>query len=529
MADRVASSLAVGLLAGLLVLLPSCGGPARSDPAGAAGPAAPRGAPPSPDKADGASSEWIKRRPHTSLFLIGNQRGKLKPCGCSEPQMGGLERVATLVELARRRAREQFAAVSVGWTLSETGEAQSEAKANLYRAALELLEFDAHLLGTTDLFVPALAQPYLAPLGAEGALRGLPSPPMNAPLAESGPLACAVDTAPVAELTIGSILVRTGTLINPDQAGHLRGVVREVYPPAGAAGRLEPRPNSFWLLTTDATAATIDALAAAMKRLGPVVILDLSGEIGTDRIDGAPLGDGPFVVTMANLGKEAALLDLDPIPDSEGGGWRLSYHAVELTPELESIPSTLREGVTALFEEYKREVKEAGYLRDFGTYPAPDDVGFVGSIRCARCHPGIYQDWLGTSHAKALRTLRDRGYDWDPECIRCHVVGFLRFGDKRWGRIRGGFVDPKRTPHLGDVGCESCHGPGEAHVESPEDRSLWGPGGVNRRDPGRKGCEVCHDIENSFGFVEHYEEKFLPRVDHRNVPSDRRYVDPGQR
>jgi hypothetical protein len=40
------------------------------------------------------------------------------------------------------------------------------------------------------------------------------------------------------------------------------------------------------------------------------------------------------------------------------------------------------------------------------------------------------------------------------------------------------------------------------------------------RDPTRRGCETCHDAENSHGFHQPraYEERYLPRVDHRDVP-----------
>ena len=64
-------------------------------------------------------------------------------------------------------------------------------------------------------------------------------------------------------------------------------------------------------------------------------------------------------------------------------------------------------------------------------------------------------------------------------------------------------------------------------MKRPDDRSLFGPLGPNRRHAGPKGCAVRHDPENSPGFPAAYPDRYLPRRgDHRGVPSDRRTVPP---
>jgi hypothetical protein len=452
---------------------------------------------------------------------VAGQRGKLKPCGCSEPQLGGIERLAALTELNRKRAREGCAGLSLGWSLGDRGEPQAEAKAALYRATLEVLGFETLVLGTTDLHVPALAQPFLG-----GRAYDLPTPPANVPLLRTGVLARAADTEPFATFDVGGLAVRALSIVDPDLGPSLSDVAEVVLPPGGALMALTPRPDALWVVGTDVTGAGMEALRGAMRRLGPAVIVDVEGAMGEDALEKVRLVDEPLVVSLATWGKEVGVLDLDPVPADEGGGWIVSYHALPLAPWLEKKRSPLRDQVTELVTRYKKTVRERGYLVDFDAYPNESGVGYVGSSRCARCHPGIYEEWLSTPHARALRTLQGRGYDWDPECVRCHVVGFERFPSGRWGRVQGGFLDPKRTPHLGGVGCECCHGPGEAHVESPRDRSLWGADGPNLRHPGKRGCQICHDVENSFGFIEKYADVFLPRVDHRDVPSDRRLVEP---
>jgi hypothetical protein len=472
-----------------------------------------RGAPPS-------EQAWQAHRPHVSLLIAGNQLGKFKPCGCTSPQLGGLERLAVLIERLRFRAGEGYGAVSLGWSLRGNGEAQEESKADLYRMALQLLSFDALILGTPDLYVPAMTMPF-----SGGGEVDLPRPPANVPPSPTGYLAMSMDAGPLATFHVRDLEIRALSLVYPEHSGLLRaaGIAEGVMPPAGALQLLRPRPETLWIVGTDAEGDTLTGVKEAMRRLGPSVIVDLAGG-GRVRVEDVALADGPLVVGLGDLGKEVGVLDLDPAPD--GSGWRASYHVVELAPEFDEMRSELRGAVASLFGHYKRKVRERGYLGAFPNLPDPKDVEYVGSGRCAACHPGIYQDWLNTPHAHALLTLKDASYEWDPECIRCHVVGFERSGEGRWFRARSGFQEPVRTPHLGGVGCESCHGPGAKHVADPLDGSVWEHGGPGRRRPARKDCMVCHDVENSFGFSTDYAEHYLPAVDHRRVPSDRRTVDP---
>ena len=83
-----------------------------------------------------------------------------------------------------------------------------------------------------------------------------------------------------------------------------------------------------------------------------------------------------------------------------------------------------------------------------------------------------------TRHAHAYDTLvkaRDpKLRQFDGECIACHTVGF---------KHHTGYQDPppgatpkqveKHNLKLLDVGCESCHGPGSAHANNPNNKDLY--------------------------------------------------------
>ena len=106
--------------------------------------------------------------------------------------------------------------------------------------------------------------------------------------------------------------------------------------------------------------------------------------------------------------------------------------------------------------------------------PGPQDAGkYIGAAKCKNCHGDQasgdqFTAWNASQHATALGTLaseealriaKERGIE-DPQtsekCVRCHVTAYGLPED----RIKKGF-DPGQG-----VQCESCHGPGDAHMKA---------------------------------------------------------------
>lgn len=94
---------------------------------------------------------------------------------------------------------------------------------------------------------------------------------------------------------------------------------------------------------------------------------------------------------------------------------------------------------------------------------------YVGATVCKDCHEGVYQQWLTTAHSRALPTLARIGQDHNPICLRCHTTGF---GAQDSAGHPLGFVSQEATPHLINVQCEDCHGPGGEHVSAPSKANI---------------------------------------------------------
>lgn len=101
----------------------------------------------------------------------------------------------------------------------------------------------------------------------------------------------------------------------------------------------------------------------------------------------------------------------------------------------------------------KYDIKVAKLLKD--DYKPPAEISYLGVSKCIECHQSFVESWEKTQHASAFATLKGVGKSGDPECLKCHTVGF---GEA------GGFYSINTTPWLADVQCEVCHGPGGDHL-----------------------------------------------------------------
>jgi hypothetical protein len=127
---------------------------------------------------------------------------------------------------------------------------------------------------------------------------------------------------------------------------------------------------------------------------------------------------------------------------------------------------------------------------------------YTGSQSCSPspCHGYEYEKWSTKRHADAYATLVEDGTQYDPECIVCHVVGY---------EYESGYVSQEKTPHLKDVGCENCHGPGSKHIKSLGQEKTTLP---------MSDCTDCHTPERSGGFAGH-EQEYFEKIVHWREPN----------
>ncbi len=469
-----------------------------------------------------AEAKTLEQKVAASILLVGGHRGKHKPCGCTTPQMGGVERLAALYDLLKKRAYGGVLGLALGWIMEGNGEPQEEAKAEFIRGVFEDLEFQGILLGDTDLNVPYMVAGFgLAPV-----------PPINVIPGDNSELE---GRSNVLHVLFGERKIRVATVVDPnaEQVKTLKAlrILREVLGLTTAFNQTEPDPNTLWIVAARLhDREQYQALQTALKGQGPAIVVDLTS--GLYALDGGNRGDqdaiGPrpldkdlsMFVSIDEKGKDAGVLD---ILVDENGKASVQFRRFPLRPAYDKLTSDSRERVLRHLDDYKDTVRARGYLRDFPTIETVEEAKYVGKFACIDCHKAVYADWETTKHAQAIPTLEKVHYVWDPECIRCHVVGFARMasaseGDA-WFREASGFTDVERTNALGGVQCENCHGPGSLHAASPETNRMWtSPDGI---EAWKSRCMKCHDTENSPNFIQN-QSWYFDQVRHRHVPSDKR-------
>jgi len=132
--------------------------------------------------------------------------------------------------------------------------------------------------------------------------------------------------------------------------------------------------------------------------------------------------------------------------------------------------------------------------------------------QCSMCHEDYSVPWAETKHASAWARKYDgeAGSHFGPNCVSCHVTGY----NADQGAVNGGFDDRARdenwvfidsangglregsweamkenfpqTANMGNIQCESCHGPGSAHNANVADNKMVSSMAVGS-------CAKCHD------------------------------------
>jgi hypothetical protein len=493
--------------------------------------------------------------PDFALVLTAQQHGYLLPCGCSNPQKGGLERRYNFVEFLRKERGWPVVAYDLGDVPQKKGPADLPNVQGLikYRYAMEAMKrigYAAVSFGEYEASYPlndaideyALNNDKPAVLGTNLQKKAALFP--DGGEAHKGPewggsYVGSWQVTPVTkDLKVGAL-----GIIDTHNPGAVNALVAKGMLPAGVnippsvGGQITALDQKIKFDRADdsltAAVAAMEAkkpdfrvllyqgpleLAKVMPKFYPQqfqVIVCLSEE---DEPPGAPVVvDGTFIVRLGHKGKNIGVVGVKRTGNA-AKPFDLRYQLVTMGEEW-MTPKGKDNPIVGLLESYTKELKANDYLKEYEKRKVPHEIQaaikgipalagkethYIGSEACGKCHKSEYKIWEHTPHAEACQTLvkatNPSLRQYDPECIVCHTVGF---------RYQTGFANAAATPKLKDVGCESCHGPSSAHANDKNNADihrLINPWKAQPKETGDQKkarllrietmCRKCHDDEN---------------------------------
>ncbi len=394
-----------------------------------------------------------------NVLITGNLLSTLKPCGCAEGQLGGFER--------RQAVLSSFPSgkklVLDAGTLLEKKSEQDSIKLFTIFQALSMLQYDLVNLNDNDLDT-AIELDLLMTASFE--------------LISASEQAADNDIEPRFErsvtakgkklhITVVTAMYDTEPFDNLDNAFDSKDGL-----------------NLNILITDNCESSTMDYL----EEIGSIDLVICPGSTDEPIVIDKSRKKTLFV-SSGKLGKYVGNLSIKIDRDK----LKLEYSKITVNEKLPKDPE-----LTQLYKDYQQMVKEEKLLERVTATPFPDGLTYLGSDTCKSCHEYEYKKWSTQKHAHAYKTLVDVGSQYDPECIKCHVVGFA---------IESGFVNEKSDKGLRNVGCEFCHGPGSRHIEqllSDEKDAMEDP---------KTACIKCHVPEHSPKF-EAQEKEYRKKTVH---------------
>lgn len=388
------------------------------------------------------------------ILVSGDTSGWIVPCGCTANQSGGLLRRGTFV--AQERKTHEVIVVDAGGAPAGT-------------ALYERLKFEAILDGERALFVA------IHNLGGPEA--ALDPDELKRLAAETGvPFVSANLIDPS-----GRLIAEPCRLVT---AAGRRILFIGVLSPKYASSHFRIRDPRSAILETLADRKGIYDSAIVLAYLPESELRDLAASLPeVDAVIGGPTGQsiapiaiGPTLLASAtNKGK--FLIRLVPGADAAA---RWSGDVVEMTGTFSDDPEQ-----AAILAAFRRELEERDVTAaESGLAPPlgedlPPDYRIAGSQSCRDCHREDHRHWTDSQHAHAWTTLTEKAAQADSSCQKCHTTGF---------GMPGGFLSLARSQPSAAVGCESCHGPSQAHVAEPRKHTPF---------VAKDQCVRCHDRENS--------------------------------
>lgn len=497
-------------------------------------------------KGGGSGTEpMVVAKPSFTVFALAEIRGQIGPCGCTTDPLGDISRTTKLVEDAR--AKGPVLVVDAGSLLYGKNpvpphlDAQEELKANLLASIYkENLQVAAVGLGPADLAkgTAGIRFPRQAANIGDAAVPTQPPVVLTVGTAKVGVFGVvapeAVDIKADARKIVPNDPVAAGKtavgqlrkdgaqiVIALVQASSKRDAVALVRDIGGidltvaGLGAVAPEPDRIevepdkvgdgWLFVPANRGQIVSRIDVTVREgAGPLVDAVGRGEAAAKI---AQL-DRALIKLDADLAKFAADKDADPafVAKKKTERDQAAAQKKQLETQPLAVPAkgsyfTLEQVRISKLLACSAPVQDA--IKNFDLAageanvkaaatkkvppPPKGQASYVGNEACSDCHQEAVDFWKTTVHAKAWKTLVDRGQQFDYDCIGCHVTG--------WRQPGGTNLSHNET--LRDVQCETCHGPGSIHVAKG---GLEKPYAVVRNPKQDLCASQCHTKEHSDTF-----------------------------
>ena len=444
--------------------------------------------------------------PDVVLVFTGMTNGYIEPCGCAGMDRMGLSRRQSFLKTLRNEKDWNVVAIDTGQITTGFG-VQEELKFDMAMNAFQIMQYDAIGIGEGELRFPAyFLLTYTTPTSSS-----TPSLFTSANIGVYGYHPTYTLPYKIIERG-GKKICITSVVSNRDQQGNLDENI--LYSsPEKKLSELEKELNDA---SCDSYVLIVHGSEEEATRLGkkfPFFNYILSSDTPSEPpAELKKLAPQQNLIEVGEKGKYAIVIGLYSNGD-------VRYQRVALDSRYDSSKE-----ITLLMKDYqsilKNLITSKGFKGGLGVNPAhsprADLLGkYVGTKKCRSCHEDAWSKWAKSKHSTAWKSLKETAQpprDFDPECIGCHVVGWD--GLQHFPYIEG-FQSEEKSPELLNVGCESCHGPGERHIaaELDDDETTQEKirNSMRLGDDVKNVCYSCHDGDNSpeFDF-----ETYYPLISH---------------
>lgn len=404
------------------------------------------------------------------FVFTGEEFGNLVPCGCFHGQIGGIPRRHTCIDsIVEANENNIVIPVSLGDLINGSGR-QEEIKMEILFRAMEEMGYILHNIGEKDIEIGPQVISYLSQTKKTAFLAsniGFNTPfpiEINQYLLKEY-----IDSG--SRFRIAFLGILSPSLLDKGSSGYVTiDNPRQVLEPL--IMELQDKAN-FIVLLSHAPREESEEIANYFPEID-LIITGHNHDADESENLITYVNDTPIV----SAGKDGKYVGIARYLVKNGIAEKKSIEIVPLDDTFKDSQKMLY-----LLKEYQQILRDEDLLRKTPQLTIPNELSYVGSVACKTCHKAIYAHWSKTRHNSSYHTLLSSGYQYDPECIKCHTTGY--------GYVTG-FSNYEENRNLIHVGCESCHGAGSGHIKNITDKSY---GFVKRGT-----CEICHDSQHSPGF-----------------------------